>query len=78
MCSNNKDIIDKIYDGYCFDKSITNNNLFQYMVFLPELRISSRIIINHDFDNYTQHKFKLFLFNDEEKFKKKIRLQYIM
>jgi hypothetical protein len=47
------------------------------MVFLPELRISSRIIINQDFDNYTQHKFKLFLFNDEEKFKKKIRLQLI-
>jgi exoribonuclease R len=74
---NNKDVIDKIYDGYCFEKNLTSNNLYQYMVFLPELRISSRIIINHDFDNYTQHKFKLFLFNDEEKFKKKIRLQLI-
>jgi exoribonuclease R len=78
MCFNNDSVIDKIYDGYCFDKSITTNNLFQYMVFLPELRISSRIIINQDFDNYTQHKFKLFLFNDEEKFKKKIRLQLIV
>lgn len=77
LCSHNKDVIDKIYDGYCFDKSVTTNNLFQYMVFLPELRISSRIIVFHDFDNYTQHKFKLFLFNDEEKFKKKIRLQII-
>jgi exoribonuclease R len=78
MCFNNDSVIDKIYDGYCFDKSITTNNLFHYMVFLPELRISSRIIINQDFDNYTQHKFKLFLFNDEEKFKKKIRLQLIV
>jgi len=77
LCFNNKDVIDKIYDGYCFEKNLTSNNLYQYMVFLPELRISSRIIINHDFDNYTQHKFKLFLFNDEEKFKKKIRLQLI-
>jgi exoribonuclease R len=77
LCFNNKDVIDKIYDGYCFEKNLTSNNLFQYMVFLPELRISSRIIINHDFDNFTQHKFKLFLFNDEEKFKKKIRLQLI-
>jgi len=74
---NNKDVIDKIYDGYCFEKNLTSNNLFQYMVFLPELRISSRIIINQDFENFTQHKFKLFLFNDEEKFKKKIRLQLI-
>ena len=77
LCFNNRDVIDKIYDGYCFEKNLTSNNLFQYMVFLPELRISSRIIINHDFDNFTQHKFKLFLFNDEEKFKKKIRLQLI-
>ena len=77
LCYNNKDVIDKFYDGYCFDKSLTSNNLFQYMVFLPELRISSRIIVFHDFDNYTQHKFKLFLFTDEEKFKKKIRLQII-
>jgi exoribonuclease R len=78
MCFNNDSVIDKIYDGYCFDKSITDNNFFQYMVFISELRISSRIIINHEFDNYTQHKFKLFLFNDEEKFKKKIRLQLIL
>lgn len=48
------------------------------MVFLPELRILSRIITTHEFDNYTHHKFKLFLFNDEEKFKKKIRLQLIL
>jgi len=78
MCSINKDIIDKIYDGYCFDKSINSNNFFQYMVFLPELRILSRIITTHEFDNYNHHKFKLFLFNDEEKFKKKIRLQLIL
>lgn len=78
LCFNSKDIIDKIYIGYCFDKILNNNYLYQFTVYLPELRITSKIIINHDIDNFTQHKFKLYLFNNEEKFKKKIRLQILL
>jgi exoribonuclease R len=77
ICHNNIELFNKVYEGYCFDKTLTNNNLFQYMVFLPELRISSKIIVTSEIDNYSKHNFKLFLFNNEEKFKKKIRLQII-
>jgi exoribonuclease R len=77
ICHNNIELFNKVYEGYCFDKTLTNNNLFQYMVFLPELRISSKIIVTYEIDNYSKHNFKLFLFNNEEKFKKKIRLQII-
>jgi exoribonuclease R len=80
MFHSNNDILNREYDGYCFDKMVTGNknNLFQYMAYLPELRITSKIITIHDFDNYSPHKFKLFLFFHEEKFKKKIRLEIIL
>jgi hypothetical protein len=77
LCANNTDIIDKEYDGYVFDKITRNDGLFQYIVFLPELKLSSRITLRDDFENFESRKFKLFLFNDEESFKRKIRLHLV-
>ena len=77
MCYNKPATLEKIYDGYCFDKIIRNDGLFQYIVFLPELRLASRITVRDDLENYGKGKYKLFLFSDEERFKKKIRLQII-
>jgi exoribonuclease R len=77
LCANNADIIDKEYDGYIFDKINRNDGLFQYIVFLPELKLSSRITLRDDFENFESRKFKLFLFNDEESFKRKIRLHLV-
>jgi len=77
LCANNADIIDKEYDGYIFDKINRNDGLFQYIVFLPELKLSSRITLRDDFENFDSRKFKLFLFNDEESFKRKIRLHLV-
>jgi hypothetical protein len=76
-CFNDPDILDKIYDGYCFDKLARNDGLYQYIVFLPELRLTSKITIRENLDNYEQRQYKLFAFTNEEKFKKKIRLQFI-
>ena len=77
LCHNNPDVIDKDYDGYLFDKINRNDGLYQYIVFLPELKLSSRITMRENFENFTCKKFKLFLFNDEEKFKRKIRLHMV-
>ena len=77
LCSNNQYIMEKEYDGYLFDKILRNDGLFQFMVFLPELKLSSRITLRMDIDNFENKKFKLFLFNDEESFKKKIRLHLL-
>ena len=68
-------ILDKLYDGYCFDKIARSDGLFQYIVFLPELKMTSKITIREDLNNYQLKQYKLFLFNNEERFKKKIRLQ---
>jgi exoribonuclease R len=77
LCSNNHDIMEKEYNGYLFDKIQRNDGLFQFMVFLPELKLSSRITLRDNIDNFECRKFKLFLFNDEENFKKKIRLHLL-
>jgi exoribonuclease R len=74
-CYNNPSTLDNLYDGYCFDKLCRNDGLFQYVVFLPELRLTSKITLRDNLENYEKRQYKLFLFNDEEKFKKKIRLQ---
>jgi exoribonuclease R len=77
LCHNNPEVMDKEYDGYLFDKINRNDGLYQFVVFLPELKLSSRITMRDDFDNFECKKFKLYLFNNEENFKRKIRLQIL-
>ena len=77
LCHNSPKIMESEYDGYLFDKIYRNDGLYQYIVFLPDLKLSSRITLRENVDNFTNKKFKLFLFNDEEKFKRKIRLHLI-
>ena len=75
LCFTNPDILEPLYDGYCFDKLERNDGLFQYIVFLPELKITSRITLRDNLENYEKRKYKLFVFTNEDKMKKKIRLQ---
>ena len=77
LCHNNPEIMEKEYDGYLFDKITRNDGLYQFIVFLPELKLSSRITMRENYDNFDCKKFKLYLFNDEEKFKRKIRLHML-
>ena len=77
LCNNNPELLNKEYDGYIFDKIIRHDGLFQYIVFLPELKMNSRITIRENIENYDRRKFRLYLFNNEEKIKKKIRLQFL-
>ena len=74
---NSPEMIEKEYGGYLFDKINRNDGLFQYMVFIPELKLSSKITIRDDVDNFTHKKIKLYLFDNEEKFKRKIRLHVL-
>jgi len=77
ICNNDPSILEKLYDGYTFDKIVRNDGLFQYIVYLPELKLTSRVTMREDILNYQLGKYKLYLFNDEENFKKKIRIQLI-
>uniref|UniRef100_A0A6C0LFJ3 RNB domain-containing protein n=1 Tax=viral metagenome TaxID=1070528 RepID=A0A6C0LFJ3_9ZZZZ len=76
-CVETPGIMEKEYVGYAFDKIVRNDGLYQYIIYLPELKLTSRVTIRDDFDNFASKKYKLYLFHDEEKFKKKIRLQLL-
>ena len=75
--ANNLSVLNCIYDGYCFDKLARSDGLFQYIVYLPELKMTSKITVRENMENYESRQYKLFMFNNEEKFKRKIRLQIV-
>ena len=77
MCSTSPEIMERNYTGYAFDKIVRNDGLFQYVVYIPELKLASRVTFRENIDNFALHEYKLYLFHDEEKFKKKIRLQLL-
>jgi len=78
LCSTSPEIMGRTYEGYAFDKIIRNDGLYQFVVFLPELKLTSRVVLRDNLENYEKSNYKLYLFHDEEKFKKKIRLQLIL
>jgi hypothetical protein len=77
LCTSDPTILEKLWNGYVFD--IVDPN--QYIIYIPDLKIFSRVIlrekIGEKLDLYSKGQFKLFIFNNEAKMKKKIRLQYI-
>ena len=77
LCFNSPDILEKEYDGYLFDKIVRNDGLYQFVIYLPELKMTSRITMRDNFDNFECKKFKIYIFNDEEQFKRKIRLHLL-
>jgi hypothetical protein len=77
LCSLKPDILETEYNGYLFDNIPRNDGLYQYIVYLPDLNLTSRINLNYDISNYTCKKFKIYIFEDEDKLKKKIRLHLV-
>jgi hypothetical protein len=76
-CFNNADIMDIEHEGVVFDKE-QHNNKYVYMVYLEKIKLLSRIKTTVNIENYSNHLFKIYLFEDEDKITKKIRLQIII
>jgi ribonuclease R len=77
LCSSDPSILEKVWNGYVFDIVEHNNGLFQYIIYIHELKIFGKIVLRDKLDLYCKKQFKLFIFNNEAKMKKKIRLQFI-
>ena len=75
ICIENEEILNQIHDGYIFDKIQRNDALYQYMVYLPELKMVNRFTSRHDKINLSSHKFKLYVFIDENSLKQKLRIE---
>ena len=76
MCSTDKSIMDQVHVGFIFDKNI-QDVLYQYMVYIPKLKMVNRFTSRSDMENNTSHKFKLFAFMDENRLKEKIRIEMV-
>lgn len=76
-CSNHTNLHELKFDGYVFDKMERSDGLFQYVVFVGEINMASRVTIHKDLENYSQHKFSVHIFNKKESFKKKVRLHLV-
>ena len=75
ICMENEDVLNQIHNGYIFDKILRNDALYQYMVYLPELKMVNRFTSRHDKINLSGHKFKLYVFIDENSLKQKLRIE---
>jgi len=73
----NPELMDIDHEGVVFDKIVKNDGSINYMVYLEKLKLLSRINMHRDISNYSKCTCKMFLFEDEDKVKKKIRLQIV-
>lgn len=68
---------EKTFIGYIFDKILRNDKLYQYSVYIPSIKMISKIISHDEYSNYSKHNFSIHLFKNNENFKKKIRLHIL-
>lgn len=77
-CFNEPSIMENEYEGIIFSKEIKSNGKITYMVYLEKIKLLSKITTHNNMYNYSKHNFKIYLFEDEDKVRKKIRLQIII
>ena len=81
-CHTNPEIMSDIHQGIVFDRMERSEGTCSYMVYLDKLKMLSRINIpihmNIKLSNYCQREFKIFIFEDENKVHKKLRLQIVV
>jgi exoribonuclease R len=77
ICTEDKSLYEKVHKGVIFDKIKRNDGYFQYGVYLYDIKLVSRIRTLEEFSNYSEENFKIYLFNDEANFKKKIKLSLV-
>ena len=75
---NNNEIKNKIYDGYIITDKLTKSMAYKYNVYIHELKLFSTITVVNEIKDFSNLKFKLFLFNDEDNLKSKIKLQLVI
>ena len=75
VCIENYENLNNVYNGIIFDKIVRNDALYQYMVYIPSMKLVNRITTRHDKELFNEYEFKMYIFLDETRMKKKIRLE---
>ena len=64
----------KTFNAILFEKSETDK-LFNYKIYIPELKLTGSLKTDKDYDNYIEKEVKIYVFHDEKRLKRKIRFQ---
>ena len=73
-CSANPELLEREHKGILFDKTKKNDGFYNYMVYLEDVGILSKIVTYEEWNEYSYMTFRLFLFQGEDKIKRKIRV----
>jgi exoribonuclease R len=65
------------YLGILFDRTLVSGK-YEYAVYIEELKMFSRIKMEECVENYTKSQFRIFVFEDEDRLCKKIRLRELV
>ena len=76
-CVNEPSLFDNEFKCVLFDKLQKTDKSYSFMVYIEDLNILSKYITFDNLNENQYYSFKLFLFQDEYKLKKKIKLKYI-
>ena len=81
-CTKNPEILEEIHKGIVFDRMLRSDGSVTYMVYLYKTKMLSRITLprhytGHLLSNNRETNFKMFVFEEENKVEKKIRLQIV-
>jgi len=74
MVTNNSEVINENYNAIVTDM-IEKNGIFCYNCYIPKLKLFSRLKSREELDEYQNINIKLYLFDNEAKYKKKIRAE---
>ena len=72
-CINSPEIMDSVHDGIVIEKTGTATTIFAYMVYIEQLKMMTRVKTDADYSLYSKVSCKLYLFQDEDKVRNKIR-----
>jgi exoribonuclease R len=86
LCTNNSDLVNREFFGVVFDKHEISLNIFEYSVYIEELKLMTRFVTDKEIltkggeltdkadSTSLRNRFKILIFNDENKLCKKIRI----
>ena len=74
LCTTDDSILSKNHRGFAFDKMKRSDGMIQYQVYLPELKMVRKSITHLDLALNSYHNYKLYLFMDQDRLYKKVRI----
>ena len=77
-CFSNSFVMKETYEGVVFEKILKKNDHFSYMVLIEKLKLLSTFTTNIDLPELSRHTFQLFLFEEENDLKKKIKVVMLL